>query len=60
MPHIERIILLPYNGENHIFTNCEKSDARAIKEATHELERQQGKMRGSIKIEPKDVLIKLK
>jgi len=60
MPHIERIVLIPWNGENHIITNCENSDARAIKEAMHELERRQGKMRGSIKINMKDVLIKLK
>ena len=60
MPAIERIVLIPWNGENHIITNCEKSDARAIKEAIHTLEKRLGKMRGSIKINPKDVLIKLK
>lgn len=60
MPCISRILLIPYNGGNHIVKNCESSDARAIKEALHEVERREGKMRGSIKVDYKDVLIKLK
>jgi len=56
----ERIILLPYNGENHILTNCESSDARAVKEALRELCRREGKPAGSIKINMDEVLIKLK
>lgn len=60
MPHCERILLIPYNGENHIVKNCESSDAKAIKAAVHEVERRLGKMRGSIKVKFEDVLINLK
>ena len=60
MPRCERILLIPYGGQNHIIKNCESSDARAVKEAVHELERREGKMRGSIKIKFNDVLITLK
>lgn len=60
MPSITRILLIPYAGENHIVKNCESSDAKAVKEAVHEVERREGKMRGSIKIRFEDVLINLK
>jgi len=60
MPSIERILLIPYGGENNIVKNCESSDARAVKEAVHEVERREGKMRGSIKIKFNEVLITLK
>ena len=60
MPSITRILLIPYGGENHIITNCESSDARAVKEAVHEVERREGKRRGGIKVKFEDVLITLK
>ena len=60
MPSITRILLIPYAGENHIVTNCESSDAKAVKAAVHEVERRLGKMRGSIKVRFEDVLINLK
>jgi hypothetical protein len=55
---LERIILIPYGGENHIIHNCEKSDAKAVKQAIRELARLEGK--NHIKVDLKDVLIKLK
>jgi hypothetical protein len=56
----ERLILIPYAGENHMFTVCEQSDAKAVKQALRELCRREGKPQGSIKVSMKDVLIHLK
>lgn len=64
MPKIERVVLLPYNGTNYIYTVYAHSDARAILDAQHKLEKELGKMRGSLKREIEsvldDVLVKLK
>lgn len=59
-PNIERIILIPWNGENHIIHNCCDSDAKAVKQALNQLCRKEGKPIGSIKVNIDDVLIKLK
>ena len=64
MPKIERVVLLPYEGENYIYTVYAHSDARAILDATHKLEKELGKMRGSLKKKIEsvldNVLVKLK
>ncbi len=42
MPKIERYILLTHNQRNYEFHNCESSDAKAIRGAILELERDLG------------------
>jgi len=54
MPIIKRRILLNYNGRNHMIYNHENSDAKALTEAVHELERREGKVRGGLMKEFKD------
>lgn len=49
MPKITRLVHIPYNGENYIYKVFACSDARAILDATHLLEAELGKMRGSLK-----------
>jgi hypothetical protein len=56
MPKIERTVHLPYQGQNYIYTVCAHSDARAVLDATHKLEEELGKMRGSLKKEINAVL----
>jgi len=64
MPKIERVVHLPYQGKNYIYTVYAHSDARAILDAQHELEKELGKMRGSLKREVeaivKDIIVQLK
>lgn len=57
---LERVLLIPYNGENHIIHVCANSDAKAVKQALKELCRREGKPVGSIKIDMNDVIIKIK
>jgi hypothetical protein len=49
MPKIVREVHLPYDGRNYIYRVLAGSDARAILDATHELEKELGKVRGSLK-----------
>jgi len=51
MPKIERTVHIPYNDTNYIYTVYAHSDARAILDATHELEKELGKVRGGLKKE---------
>ena len=49
MPKIERVVHIPYQGTNYIYTVYAHSNARAILDAQHKLEKELGKMRGSLK-----------
>lgn len=51
MPKITRVVHIPYDGRNYIYTVYAKSDVAAVVEATHKLERDLGKVHGAMKKE---------
>jgi hypothetical protein len=64
MPNIERYILLHHNQRNYEFHNYESSDAKAIRKAINDLERDLGMMRGGLlkyfKNNPDNVILRIK
>ena len=64
MPIIERSILLSYRTRNYEFKTYKPSDATAIRDAIHELEKSLGKMHGGLikhfKNNPDDIIVEIR
>lgn len=64
MAKIQRYILLTHNLRNYEFHNYESCDAKAIKKAIYELERDLNLMRGGLikyfKNNPDNIIVRIK